>query len=86
MYKLVFTKQAMKDRRFIAEAGLESRAKALLAVIAQDPYRTPPPCEKLVGDLSGFYSRRINRQHRLVYSVSEDEKTVKILRLWTHYE
>lgn len=86
MYKIVFTKQAIKDRRLIAQAGLEARAKALLSVIAEDPFKSPPPYEKLVGDLSGFYSRRINRQHRLVYAVYEEEKTVKVLRLWTHYE
>ncbi len=86
MYRIVFSKQAMKDRRLIAQAGLERRTKALLAVIAEDPFRSPPPYEKLVGDLSGFYSRRINRQHRLVYAVYPDEQTVKILRMWTHYE
>ena len=86
MFRIVFSKQAMKDRRLIAQAGLEQRAKALLAVIAEDPFRSPPPYEKLVGDLSGFYSRRINRQHRLVYAVYPDEQTVKILRMWTHYE
>lgn len=86
MYKIVFTKQAMKDRRRIAEAGLEKRAKALLSVLAENPWRSPPPYEKLVGELSGFYSRRINIQHRLVYSVDEEARLVKILRLWTHYE
>ena len=86
MFRIVFSKQAMKDRRLIAQAGLEQRAKALLAVIAEDPFHSPPPYEKLVGDLSGFYSRRINRQHRLVYAVYADEQTVKILRMWTHYE
>ena len=86
MYKIMFSKQAMKDRRRIAEAGLEKRAKALLAVLAENPYQSPPPCEKLVGDLSGFYSRRINLQHRLVYSVDDEARLVRILRLWTHYE
>lgn len=86
MYKIVFTKQAMKDRRLIAQAGLERRARALLAVLSENPFQTPPPYEKLVGNLSGFYSRRINVQHRLVYSVHEQEQTVKILRMWTHYE
>ena len=84
MYKILFTRQAMKDRRLIAAAGLESRVKALLNLITEDPFRSPPPCEKLVGDLAGFWSRRINRQHRLVYRVEGD--TVKILRMWTHYE
>lgn len=86
MYQVVFTRQAMKDRRRIAEAGLEKRAKALLSVLTENPYRSPPPYEKLVGELSGFYSRRINIQHRLVYSVDDETRTVKVLRLWTHYE
>lgn len=86
MYQIYFTKQAMKDRRLIAQAGLETRAKALLAVLAGDPFQVPPPYEKLVGDLAGFYSRRINRQHRLVYAVDAQARTVKVLRLWTHYE
>lgn len=86
MYQIVFTKQAMKDRRPIAQAGLEKRAKALLAVLSENPFQNPPPYEKLTGDLSGFYSRRINAQHRLVYSVHKECQTVKILRLWTHYE
>lgn len=84
MYKILFTRQAMKDRRLIAEAGLEARVKALLDLIARDPFASPPPFEKLVGDLAGFYSRRINRQHRLVYEVTG--QTVKVLRMWTHYE
>ncbi len=86
MYQVVFTKQAMKDRRLIAGAGLEARAKALLSVLEKNPYQTPPPYEKLVGDLAGFYSRRINLQHRLVYSVDMDNRIVKVLRLWTHYD
>lgn len=86
MYQIVFTKQAMKDRKLIAQAGLEKRTKALLAVLAENPFQSPPPYEKLVGDLAGFYSRRINVQHRLVYSVHDKEKVVKVLRLWTHYE
>ena len=86
MYRVVFSRQAMKDRHLIAQAGLERRTKALLAVIAEDPFRTPPPYEKLVGDLSGFYSRRINLQHRLAYAVYPEEQAVKVLRMWTHYE
>ena len=86
MYRVVFSRQAMKDRHLIAQAGLERRAKALLAVIAEDPFRTPPPYEKLVGDLSGFYSRRINLQHRRVYAVYPEEQAVKVLRMWTHDE
>lgn len=76
----------MKDRKRIAQAGLEKRAKSLLAILAEDPFQNPPPYEKLVGNLSGFYSRRINLQHRLVYAVDQETKTVKVLRLWTHYE
>ncbi len=86
MYKVVFTKQAMKDRRLIAQAGLERRAKALLALLAENPFQSPPPYEKLVGNLTGFYSRRLSLRHRLVYSVHEKERAVKILRMWTHYE
>lgn len=86
MYKIIFTRQAVKDRRLIANAGLEARAKALLGVMEQNPFQNPPPYEKLVGDLKGFYSRRINYQHRLVYAVYEQDKLVKVLRLWTHYE
>lgn len=86
MYQIVFTKQAMKDRRLVARAGLEQRAKALLSVLSENPFQNPPPYEKLVGNLSGFYSRRISFQHRLVYSVHEEENIVKILRMWTHYE
>ncbi len=86
MYQVVLSRQAAKDRRLLAQAGLERRAKALLAVAAQNPFQNPPPYEKLVGNLTGFYSRRINLQHRLVYSVHEAEQTVKVLRMWTHYE
>lgn len=86
MYQIYFTKQAMKDQRLVAQAGLETRTKALLAVLAEDPFQVPPPYEKLIGDLAGFYSRRISRQHRLVYAVDAQARTVKILRLWTHYE
>ena len=86
MYQIIFTQQAMKDRTLIARIGLEKRAKALLAVLAEDPFRNPPPYEKLIGDLAGYYSRRINIQHRLVYAVDTETQTVKVLRLWTHYE
>lgn len=86
MYQILFAKQAMKDRHLIAQAGLEVRAKALLAVLARDPFQSLPPYEKLVGDLAGFYSRRINIQHRLVYSIDQEKRIVKILRMWTHYE
>ena len=85
-WKLVYTKQAQKDAKKLASSGLKPKARALLELIAEDPYRKPPPFEKLIGDLSGAYSRRINIQHRLVYQVLEDEKVVKVLRLWSHYE
>ena len=86
MWKLYFTRQARKDARKLAAAGLKERARELLDVIRDNPYRNPPPYEKLVGDLTGAYSPRINIQHRLVYQVLEEEKAVKVLRLWTHYE
>jgi Txe/YoeB family toxin of toxin-antitoxin system len=85
-WQLVFTKQAQKDAKKLAAAGLKQKAQELLAILAINPYQTPPPYEKLVGDLSGAYSRRINIQHRLVYQVLEEQRVVKILRLWTHYE
>ena len=85
-WKLVYTKQAQKDAKKLASSGLKPKAQELLALIAEDPYRKPPPFEKLIGDLAGAYSRRINIQHRLVYQVLEDEQVVKVLRLWSHYE
>jgi len=85
-WKLVYTKQAQKDAKKLASSGLKPKAQELLALIAEDPYRKPPPFEKLIGDLAGTYSRRINIQHRLVYQVLEDEQVVKVLRLWSHYE
>ena len=85
-WKLVYTKQAQKDARKLASGGLKPKAQELLALIAEDPFRRPPPFEKLIGDLSGAYSRRINIQHRLVYQVLEDQRVVKVLRLWSHYE
>ncbi len=85
-WQVVFTKQAQKDARKLASAGLRPKAEALLAVLAEDPFRSPPPFERLVGDLKGACSRRINIQHRLVDQVLVAEKTVKVLRLWTHYE
>ena len=86
MYEIVFTKQAQKDKKRLKQAGLDKRAKSLLNVIAEDPFKNPPRYEKLVGDLAGYYSRRINVQHRLVYQVYEEQKTVKVLSMWTHYE
>ena len=85
-WSLVYAKQAMKDAKKLAAGGLKSKAQALLAVIASDPFQNPPPFEKLVGDLVGAYSRRINIQHRIVYEVFAKEKTVRVLRMWTHYE
>lgn len=85
-WTLVYTKQAQKDAKKLASSGLKPKAQELLALIAEDPYQKPPPFEKLVGDLAGAYSRRINIQHRLVYQVLENERVVKVLRLWSHYE
>jgi toxin YoeB len=85
-WQIVFTKQAQKDAGRLASAGLRPKAEQLLGVLADDPVRRPPPFEKLVGDLRSAYSRRINIQHRLVYQIIEDERTVKVLRMWTHYE
>jgi len=86
MWKLVYTKQARKDAKKLASAGLKGKAQELLKVLQDDPFQTLPPYEKLVGDLSGAYSRRMNIQHRLVYQVYEQDRIVKILRMWTHYE
>jgi toxin YoeB len=86
MWVLHFTKQAQKDARKLASSGLKPKAQDLLAMLELDPWQNPPPYEKLVGDLAGAYSRRINIQHRLVYQVLETKKVVKVLRLWTHYE
>lgn len=85
-WRVVFTRQAQKDARKIARAGLRPQAEKLLDLLARDPFGSPPRFEKLVGDLGGAFSRRINFQHRLVYQVLEDEHAVKVLRMWTHYE
>lgn len=85
-WKLAYTRQARKDARKLASSGLKAKAQELLTVIAEDPYRKPPPFEKLMGDLAGACSRRINIQHRLVYQVLEEQRVVKVLRLWSHYE
>ncbi len=85
-WKIVYTKQAQKDARKLASSGLKNKAQELLEVLKENPYQNPPPYEKLVGDLLGAYSRRINIQHRLVYQIYEKEKVVKVIRLWTHYE
>ena len=85
-WQVVFTRQAQKDAKRLASSGLRPKAEKLLELLADDPFRTPPPFEKLVGDLAGAYSRRINIQHRLVYEVIEESHIVKVLRMWTHYE
>ena len=85
-YKLVYTRQAQKDAKKLNASGLKDKALELLVIRENDPFQTPPSFEKLTGDLSGAYSRRINIQHRLVYQVLEEEKMVKIIRMWTHYE
>jgi len=85
-WRLVYTKQAQKDAKKLAASGLKDKARKLLELLEVDPYQSPPGYEKLLGDLAGAYSRRINIQHRIVYQVLEDEHIVKILRLWTHYE
>jgi len=85
-WEVVFAKQAVKDAKKLSASGLKPKAQELLAVLANDPFQNPPPFEKLVGDLSGAYSRRINIQHRIVYEVFAKEKTVRVLRMWTHYE
>jgi len=85
-WKLIYTKQAQKDAKKLSASGLKSKAQELLKVIEENPYQNPPPYEKLVGDLTGAYSRRINIQHRLVYQVVEKEHIIKVIRLWTHYE
>jgi len=86
IWKLIYTKQAQKDAKKLSSSGLKSKAQSLLDLIANDPFQNPPRYEKLLGDLSGAYSRRINIQHRIVYQVYEAEKTIKVLRMWTHYE
>jgi toxin YoeB len=86
MWQIVFTKQAQKDAKKLSSAGLRLKAEQRIEVLRENPYTTPPPFEKLVGDLSGAFSRRINIQHRLVYQVLDDEKIVKVIRMWTYYE
>jgi toxin YoeB len=85
-WRLVYTRQAQKDAKKLDSSGLKPKAKELLNILADDPFRKPPPFEKLVGDLAGAYSRRINIQHRLVYQVLEEDRVVKVLRMWSHYE
>ena len=85
-WEVVFAKHALKDAKKITASGLKSKAQELLAVLAANPFQNPPPYEKLVGDLAGTYSRRINIQHRMVYEVFDAERVVRVLRMWTHYE
>ena len=85
-WKVIYTRQAQRDARKLAASGLRGKAETLLHILSEGPFKSPPPYEKLVGDLSGAYSRRINIQHRLVYQVLENIKIVKIIRMWTHYE
>ena len=85
-WRLVYTRQAQRDAKELSASGLQAKGQELLLLLASDPYRTPPPFEKLVGDLAGAYSRRINIQHRLVYQILDEERVVKVLRVWTHYE
>jgi len=85
MYKLLYTKQAKKDARKLSESNLKSKAQEILEILKKDPFTEYPPYERLIGDLTGAFSRRLNIQHRIVYQVIEDEKIVKILRMWTHY-
>ncbi|MFO7850619.1 MAG: Txe/YoeB family addiction module toxin [Spirochaetia bacterium] len=86
MYKLLFTKQAQKDAKKLKSSNLKSKAEEVLKILEEEPFRDYPPYEKLIGDLTGAFSRRINIQHRIVYQVLEDKKMVKVLRMWTHYE
>ena len=85
-WKLVYTKQARKDARHLSASGLRQQVERLLEILREDPYQTSPPFEKLVGDLKGAFSRHINIQHRLVYEILDEIKTVKVIRMWTHYE
>ena len=85
-WSIVFTKQAQKDAKKVASSNLKPQAQLLLDIMAENPFQNPPPYEKLIGDLAGAYSRRINIQHRLVYQVYDAEKTIKVIRMWTHYE
>jgi len=86
MWKVVFTKQAQKDAKKLSAAGLRPKAEQLIEILREDPYKTPPPFEKLIGDLAGAFSRRINIQHRMVYQILDDIKVVKVIRMWTYYE
>jgi len=86
MYKIIYSSQAQKDAKKVGKSGLKTNIEKLIKILQNNPYQNPPPYEKLLGDLTSIYSRRINIQHRLVYQIYEKEKTVKIIRMWTHYE
>jgi toxin YoeB len=86
VWRVIFTKQTQKDAKNLSAAGLRPKAEKLIEILRENPYQFPPPFEKLLGDLSGAFSRRINIQHRLVYQILDDEKVVKVIRMWTHYE
>lgn len=85
-WRVVFTRQAQKDAKRLSSAGLRSKSEALIDILRQDPFQSPPPYEKLLGDLSGAYSRRINIQHRIIYQILDERRIVKVIRMWTHYE
>ena len=86
IFQVIYSKQAQKDAKMLTASSLQINAASLIEILQRDPFHTPPPYEKLIGDLAGFYSRRINIKHRLVYQVIEDQKIVKVLRMWSHYE
>jgi len=86
MWEVIYTNHAQKDSKKIIESGLKEKVKSLITILENNPFQNPPPYEKLIGDLSGAYSRRINIQHRLVYQIFEDKKIVRVLKMWTHYE
>ena len=86
MYQIYLSKQAVKDKSLLKQANLHLKAKSLLDLMVVNPFKTPPPYEKLVGDLKNYYSRRINRQHRLIYDVDKNKKIIRVFRMWTHYE
>ena len=85
-WRIVYTKQAQKDAKKVSASNLKPKAEKIIKILRQNPFQTPPPYEKLIGDLAGAYSRRLNIQHRIVYQIIDDEKIVKIIRMWTHYE
>jgi Txe/YoeB family toxin of toxin-antitoxin system len=86
MYTIIYSSQAQRDAKKAGKSGIKNNIQKIIEILQKNPYQNPPPFEKLLGDLSGAYSRRINMQHRLVYQIYEEEKTVKIIRMWTHYE